>query len=590
MSSKKQLNDQLPSPKHPKTIDIKADDNKHKNIPIRLPYIRSQFHTKINNQISESKTDHPLLISNKKSIILTIDVTCVESSTSSKCSNISPTIISRQPSEPNDNIQTMLQTSTNYHNGVSGSKNNLSNNNQNNDKNGNNSNHDDSGSGSGSGSGGFGGNNGNGNDDGNHENHYHKDTNNDDNDDEDDDEEDEDKEEEKNQSSNLDVNAEEYTPTNRSASMLSTIEEHATMDKQMMFACDGCKFGYSPNGLDRAQGYIKITKMFTEKIIPKMIEENIENVYNFMDKATAIAIYHKAYYDNGKVMVFNYGFHSKLDNHKVLYCVADKNHIDNMRFEYVMRERLFRQDDDVLCNLNKNDLPLSIHELKPMVNVMNYVKVMKNLFNEDIVLKSKWHKQYVFNTKNNKTFNKQRYTFSITKNEFIRIIQSEMKKQNNMILIPILMFNLLSNGYRLEYVNIVHVRDNNSIGISYVCNNRLDDIQVAGIHLNKENLINQHLLAVNCNNCHCFDTFNSNIDELRIGNPDVDKNRCKDLKKKNEDLKQDKQILQYEIKRLENMFAESQKGLQHWKRSYTNIINAITPPGPSMLYSLGTPQ
>ncbi len=91
-----------------------------------------------------------------------------------------------------------------------------------------------------------------------------------------------------------------------------------------------------------------------------MIHENIKNVYDFIDKTTAIAIYHQEYYENGKIRVFNYGFHSN-DNYEILYCVADTI-CDNRTFRYVMRERLFGKHEICsLCNLNENELPLSLH-------------------------------------------------------------------------------------------------------------------------------------------------------------------------------------------------------------------------------------
>ncbi len=47
---------------------------------------------------------------------------------------------------------------------------------------------------------------------------------------------------------------------------------------------------YNPNALYRAQGNIQISKQFTGTIIPITIRENINNIYSYIDKCTAICL------------------------------------------------------------------------------------------------------------------------------------------------------------------------------------------------------------------------------------------------------------------------------------------------------------
>eukprot|EP01084_Bolivina_argentea_P317958 551323_1 len=162
--------------------------------------------------------------------------------------------------------------------------------------------------------------------------------------------------------------------------------------------------------------------------------------------------------------------------------------------------------------------------MKEIYNGINDFIVCKNIIN-----KTKWHKLQIFHT----ISNKQRITFAITKTEFVNILQQFIKNSNSKELLPIVMFN---NKYRIEYVQIVPLRENIYIGISYIYDTN-SGITVTGIHLNKNDIINQHQLLSTQHNCHCLDSFKSEIDYLHIGNPDDDKNRCKSLQKTQNKLK-----------------------------------------------------
>eukprot|EP01084_Bolivina_argentea_P296777 511184_1 len=258
-------------------------------------------------------------------------------------------------------------------------------------------------------------------------------------------------------------------------------------------------FRYTPIGLERVVGRIKISKEITQITIPNIIRENITNIYFFIDQMIAIAIYDKQYYDNGQIRIFNPGFHDE-SGHS-LYCVVEK--IDtprNIRLSYEMKNKLFTTKNllNEFCkyNLHEHDLPVNTSDM--IVSMVNVEKMKNKLadhapFCMNIIFKTKWHRQHVFGRKNNK----QRHTFSIVKNEFISIVQEQIYTQKCPVVIPIIMFH--SSGYRIEYIHIVKLKENISIGISYIDNKHCKyGIKVTGIHLDKNNMISNHQLLFPC--------------------------------------------------------------------------------------------
>merc|ERR1712228_377652 len=137
----------------------------------------------------------------------------------------------------------------------------------------------------------------------------------------------------------------------------------------------------------------------------------------------------------------------------------------------------------------------------------------------------------------------QRMILSITKDQFmikLRNFLNNYQKEQKCNIISIVMFNdsTKTNEYQIEHVWIVRI-DETDIGISFVYDNYQKRFIVNGIHVDKESIINQHeLIALPGHDCHCLDNFQSNITEIKIGNPDADKNRYKDMKKRFNDEKE----------------------------------------------------
>eukprot|EP01084_Bolivina_argentea_P186196 320993_1 len=330
-------------------------------------------------------------------------------------------------------------------------------------------------------------------------------------------------------------------------------------------------YGYDPGYVSRVQGCIIVSRELTDKIIPSVIIENVPNVYDCIDKLTAMAVHDMAYCECGTIRIFNYGFHNKLG--KELYCVVDKiNKVTHRNYEYLMRDKLFTKKDilfaDGLTYLKTSDLPKTSHGLNPMLkkhmDKIYDILSDEQCFSEQVMCNRntqvgrKWHKINVFSTMNKKQltqFNKKRFTLSMTPKEFINEVKQFMSGDDKVSLIPIIMFNC--NGYRFEYIHIVKLRDNIDIGISFVYDEKYG-LNVSGIHCNRDNIIAQHQLVLN-HDCHCLDIFQSGINFLHIGNPDDDKNRYQAVKKENTRLKTENNLLKQQIKNMCDVQNENQR-------------------------------
>eukprot|EP01084_Bolivina_argentea_P026787 49818_1 len=277
---------------------------------------------------------------------------------------------------------------------------------------------------------------------------------------------------------------------------------------------------------------IKMSKRLTRSVIPRRIKESIADVFDFINKLTTICLYDGLVVDVGNSMILNCGFHDQNSN-DVLYLVATKQSKSRV---YKIHDKVYTKYE--LCNsyrLQEHELPQSYYDRNNMRCVMNEIN-----YSFDVDYRSvQWHKLPVLRTTKNKSakYNKQRLTFFITKTECIATVTPK----RNSTLIPIIMFNC--NGYRREYVQIVSIGDGIDIGVSYFYNECRNCFQATAIHLNKDILLRQHQLADPHHHCGCLDGFQSMIDDLHIGNPDDDKNRVKDLQRKNSDLKKENTAL-----------------------------------------------
>eukprot|EP01083_Nonionella_stella_P240518 840732_1 len=348
---------------------------------------------------------------------------------------------------------------------------------------------------------------------------------------------------------------------------------------------DPKQYNYTPHVGYRAQGYIKISMRLTQEKIPQNIGERIANVYDFVDKLTGIARYDGTIVELPNGLLFNYGFHHKHSG-EVLYLVAHKAKRNGT---YFMKDEVYTQYQIYqMFGLKAHELPQSWYTLNSitfMMHKMNDIFRNSAAVCQQCIFKTKWHKLPVFHTMNSnkeiKEYNKQRLTFSITKTEFIDVVERFVHHESQCApLIPVIMFNC--NGYRVEYIQIVRIRNDSDIGISYVYNPNKNCIKATGIHLNRENILHQHQLADPYHDCHCLDSFQSIIDDLHIGNPDDDKNRVKDLQKKNCALKKKNEDLTAQMKEMDALKIENEM-LKKLVLEHMNQANTMTPPALNMM-------
>eukprot|EP01084_Bolivina_argentea_P004213 8015_1 len=299
---------------------------------------------------------------------------------------------------------------------------------------------------------------------------------------------------------------------------------------------------YSPNHQYKAQSFIFISRDLTERVIPNNVRESIANIYEFINKSTAM-IHHcgnALFFNDDSSIIYNYDFHHKQSG-QILYCIADKVRNRTNHHQYQMRNKLYTKQD-----IRHVQMPPSSR--CPFLKISRDMELIRTLLTQptsDIACKTKWNRVRVFNAilmdnkQCKKQYNKQRLTLSIITSEFVQIIQTSARDN----LIPIVMFNDSDNDsdYRVEYVQIIQIRSNVDVGVSHWYDEGAKKVVVSGIHLNKECIMNQHQLLCPNHLCHCLDghAFLSQIDDLRIGNPDDAVNRYKDLKKRT-----DKKILE----------------------------------------------
>ena len=172
----------------------------------------------------------------------------------------------------------------------------------------------------------------------------------------------------------------------------------------------------------------------------------------------------------------------------------------------------------------------------------------------EIIENVKWSKKRIYEKKNNE----ERITLSLVKKRWIYKLNAFIENnKNNIILIPILMFNEKSD-HSIEFIWRIKINDND-VGIAFKYDATKREIRVNGIHLEKECIRKQHQLisAQHMNECHCFDGWKSNINSLSIGNVDSLKNKLKDSHRKYDDLFTEKIDLENEIERLKNELANA---------------------------------
>eukprot|EP01084_Bolivina_argentea_P272461 463908_1 len=297
---------------------------------------------------------------------------------------------------------------------------------------------------------------------------------------------------------------------------------------------NNCEWSYeaASNCMYRAKGNVLISKQMTNDIIPKRIAEKISQLWQFVDKSSVMSKQCDC-----RIMCFD--FHDAQNGDK-LYCVCDSDEM-NTNHKWKMRNALYTACQ-IECEFGiaSSQLPVSIREsMQWKADLDTQQKIRSILLNfekmSEMIGRIKWHKVEV-QARHHK---KKRMTLAVTCEEFVKNLDRINENMNNeeLQLVPVIMFQHATAAYRMEFVWIVRLDGDINIGISLRYDSARDQIEICGIHLDKTYIANQSELV--SHEYAQFD-FESNITNLHIGNPDDLLNRVKDLQKRNQDLKSEK--------------------------------------------------
>eukprot|EP01083_Nonionella_stella_P174207 603219_1 len=217
-----------------------------------------------------------------------------------------------------------------------------------------------------------------------------------------------------------------------------------------------------------------------------------------------------------------------------LYCIMKRMHSDR-NYKWRILNQLFTASEA----MKLSDAPLPRSSRRHLQRMSAQFDLKQFTFDSQsirrIIKQCKWNTIPVFKRKENK----QRLTFSMTQEELNPIIQKSLANIENDTtrLIPILMFDNTSNTHWIEHILVVHIRSGIDIGISLRCGATHDGVQITGIHLDKEMILEQHEVLLSHSQhsddvCHCLDGFTSTINDMRVGDCDDLMNQMKCYKQK----------------------------------------------------------
>eukprot|EP01084_Bolivina_argentea_P103794 185891_1 len=357
---------------------------------------------------------------------------------------------------------------------------------------------------------------------------------------------------------------------------IKSIKKKGKRNKSSVFRT--CTSRYVPNKTTRAKGNIRISKQFSESIIPNTVKESFLNLYRFMDITTSMQFNNNQIreFNNGKIRVHNYDFHHKTTG-ETLYVVTEKEKSSqNSHYQYQMTDQLFNAKQMLSkYGINRSQLPKSPSKTKQfLIQLHNKHAILKVLLDASalniLIQKTKWHNQIkvpIFS----KLSGKRNMRLSLEKSNFMRQIQQFAQNEKPFTLIPIVMFDDKDQHW-VEYVWIITVDNGINIGISLIYNENAHRVTVNGIHLDKESILKQHAFIISNwdeHKCNCLDNFQSTINDFLIfGRPDEDKRRIKELKDDNTELKNENTYLKKQIEQLQAILQNNSPSISNSSPNY----------------------
>eukprot|EP01084_Bolivina_argentea_P101632 182172_1 len=318
---------------------------------------------------------------------------------------------------------------------------------------------------------------------------------------------------------------------------------------------------------------IQIPRECSRKI-SSQISQQIPHLFKHMIKSSclqnSIVITHPEKLT--KFRVFNFGFTQK-NTGETMYCVASEN--NERGFQWKIIDKLYTENDikdefDVSINNFSNQMDRINVSINSQIEkeLTRQQKVANFLSNEecfDIIKKWQWTKTHIYNKKNNE----RRVTLSLSKNEFLKLLELSMSNTSD-IIIPFLMPD--DQGHHIEFAHIISLHKNCDVCISYRYSEELNQIEAVGIHLDGEFIKSQHQLLFPDSQCDALNNFTSDFDYLIIGNADEYLNQMNIWKQKFQRYKTFvTQSQEYYCKMTSNIANITTDNINHWIKKSKNV-------------------
>ncbi len=287
---------------------------------------------------------------------------------------------------------------------------------------------------------------------------------------------------------------------------------------------------YDPSPLHRGRRHIDISKRMTRDIVPSVMGGS--DWFKFMEKAIAMQMDDYPLNMGQDMMAIHFDFcDSKTE--EPLYCIVEKQDPKEHRgFARKMHDGLFTANDIKAYSM---EIPISSQqkfqgELARMDEMKRFL--MQSPRKAPLAI-GDWRSVKVFARKNKK-YNKERmvlYVQDQTMNDRIHQFRRNLaSKMTDLRLVPMVMFNGNSKSHWIEWLWIVRIAEDTDIGIAL--NHRME---VTGIHLDKEYILEQHHLVCprHIAECTCLDDWKSSISDIKIFHDlNEETNKMNDYKQK----------------------------------------------------------
>eukprot|EP01084_Bolivina_argentea_P299925 517037_1 len=291
---------------------------------------------------------------------------------------------------------------------------------------------------------------------------------------------------------------------------------------------------YAPLKTKKAQGYIDISRLMTNEIIPNKIQRKDINIYSHLDKMVGLQITNVI---KGNIWVLDPNFRCNKTG-EPLYCMIDKIDPDiktNKKYEWKMREQLFTAKDIYnLIQIPQNELPSHVinnvlkNEIQQNMNTIKILikKNMKKIFDT----KKPWQNTMTFI--NDKARNIREKKLTVRKVDYLKICMEAVNK--DVQIIPILVFT--KNGYSIDGLVRIRIDPGLDIGISFQLNREKTTIKPSGNHIfvadmNKNKNKNKFVADMKAN-CELvndattiadfFDGWICNYNNFSVGDPNAE--------------------------------------------------------------------